>query len=335
MTVLRTWMEPHLDELGPLLRLRHGAEEDRRFTLPRARDLDARIAAHLDGLAFFAAEDLRIHDDPLAVCAALLRGGAPFDDLLDTLEPIDVEALARQGGPTAPGRGPRAALVAGRAPDPAWFTDEEPAVRRWAWLLGTGPAPLGEDDAEVRDALRRRHPAWIGGPEPERLAWRARLAIGVESAVVAERLWSLPATPWICRVIGDLGRPADARELVALMGSTDPRLAVAAGMAFTVITGADVDSDRRVALPPEDGSEPDEFAREFLDEAWLPDPVKARAELGRLPDAPRLNRGFAVDDATAAEHPGIDRVAAASAALRRTTMGACPSPGPSSAAARS
>lgn len=334
MTVLRSWMEPHLDELGPLLRLRHAAEEDRRFTLPRVRDLDGRIAAHLDGLAFFAAEDLRTHDDPLAVCAALLRSGAPIGDLLETLAPAEVEALARQGGPTVVGHGPRASLIAGRAADPAWFTDGEPTVRRWAWLLGTRPAPAHEDDAAVRDALRRRHPAWPGGPEPERLAWRARIATGAGSTAVAERLWSLPPAPWVCQALGDLGRPADARELIALMGSTDLRLAVAAGMAFTVITGADIDSDRRVALPPEDGSEPDEFAREFLDEAWLPDPAKARKALGGLADAPRLNRGFAIDDTTAADHPGIDRVAAASAALRRATLGACPSPGPSSAAAR-
>lgn len=334
MTILRTWMEPHLDEFGPLLRLRHRAEEDRRFTLPRVRDLDARIAAHLDGVAFFAGEDLRGHDDPLAVCAALLRRGAAMDGLLDELEPSDVEALARQGGPTVVGDGPRAALVAGRAPDPAWFTAGEPTVRRWAWLLGTRAAPMEEGDPAVRDALRRRHPGWVGGHEPERLSWRARLATGSESSVVAERLWSLPPAPWICQALGDLGRSVDARELIALMGSADPRLAVAAGTAFSVITGADIDSGRRVALPPEDGSEPDDFSKEFLDEAWLPDPVKARAALGRLPDAPRLNRGFAVDDATAAEHPGIDRFAAASAALRRATMGACPSPGPSSAAAR-
>jgi len=53
--------------------------------------------------------------------------------------------------------------------------------------------------------------------------------------------------------------------------SKNHREAVAAGYAFTKITGFDVESDKRVTLPPEDGHEPDEIEKEFLDDGFLPD----------------------------------------------------------------
>ena len=44
------------------------------------------------------------------------------------------------------------------------------------------------------------------------------------------------------------------------------------------MTGFDIESDDRVELPPADGSEPDEFEKEFLDEAILPDAEKAESQ---------------------------------------------------------
>ncbi len=318
--VLRRWMEPNLDELGPLLRLRHQAEEDRRFTLPRLRDLDRRIAAHLEALSFYAPADLVVHDDPLAVAAALIAAGADAGEQISALEPTEVEALARQGSSAVRGDGPRVALIAGRVPEARWFTADDPWLRRWAWLLGGAPAPTadGEPDPLVRDALRRRHPGWRGGPPAEDLAWQARLATPAEAPTLAARLWALDPPPFAA--LAALGRPADARELIAFLAHPDPQRAVAAGRAFTVLTGADIDSDRRVALVDPDEDPADAFAAEFRDEAWLPDPARARAAAERLPAGPRINRGVIVDDANADADERIDAFEAASARLRRARM---------------
>jgi hypothetical protein len=59
------------------------------------------------------------------------------------------------------------------------------------------------------------------------------------------------------------------------MREEDARNAVAAGLAFRRIVGADVESDRRATLPPEDGSTPDDVEGEFLEEALLPDADRA------------------------------------------------------------
>jgi len=77
-------------------------------------------------------------------------------------------------------------------------------------------------------------------------------------------------------VLGSSGHPKVIEDLIRGMEHINPRLAVAAGAAFTRITGGDVDSETRVCLPPEDGYEPDAFEEEFLDEAFLPDAAKAR-----------------------------------------------------------
>jgi hypothetical protein len=78
------------------------------------------------------------------------------------------------------------------------------------------------------------------------------------------------------RILGAYGHPGVVDTLLKAMNADDACLACAAGAAFTKITGADVDSNEQVTLPPEDGSEPDEFEAEFLDEATLPSPEKAR-----------------------------------------------------------
>ena len=62
------------------------------------------------------------------------------------------------------------------------------------------------------------------------------------------------------------------------MSGTDPALAVAAGEAFTRITGAEVRGERK-ALPV--AEEADEFTREMAGEVWFPDVPKARALMER------------------------------------------------------
>jgi hypothetical protein len=73
------------------------------------------------------------------------------------------------------------------------------------------------------------------------------------------------------------------------MDDADPRRAVAAGTAFTRITGGDVASTRSVSLPPADGRAPDAFEAEFLESAFLPDAARAREHIKRLKES--LSRG--------------------------------------------
>lgn len=79
------------------------------------------------------------------------------------------------------------------------------------------------------------------------------------------------------RALGAYGHPSAMPAILSGMESKDPRTAVAAGAAFTKITGCDVTSSRRVVVPPVDGHEPDDFEREFLDEVKLPDVAQAQA----------------------------------------------------------
>ena len=77
-------------------------------------------------------------------------------------------------------------------------------------------------------------------------------------------------------LLGSFGHPETIEFIIASLTSSDANEAVAAGNAFAKITGYDIEGDDRVELPPEDGSEPDEFEQEFLDQAFLPDPNKAK-----------------------------------------------------------
>jgi hypothetical protein len=91
------------------------------------------------------------------------------------------------------------------------------------------------------------------------------------------------------QVLGAFGHPDVVEVLLNGIESNDPRTALGAATAFTKITGADIASDRRVQLPPEDGHEPDEFEKEFLDEVFLPSPELARAYWQKV--EPRFRKG--------------------------------------------
>lgn len=91
------------------------------------------------------------------------------------------------------------------------------------------------------------------------------------------------------RALGAYGHPKVVPELLTGMESKDPLSAVAAGAAFTKITGCDVESNRRVVVPPVDGAEADEFEREFLEEVKLPCVERALAHWSQVKD--RFARG--------------------------------------------
>jgi hypothetical protein len=78
------------------------------------------------------------------------------------------------------------------------------------------------------------------------------------------------------KALGACGHPDVMEILFQAIQSEDPLTAVAAGEAFTKITGKHIDSDKIAQLPPEDDTEPDEFEQEFLEEVTLPDPASAQ-----------------------------------------------------------
>jgi len=157
----------------------------------------------------------------------------------------------------------RSAAASGKPYDKA-LMDEDPLVRREAllaaawtsqpWLLEYCRCLAAKPAIEDWDALWLL--AVLGQPSDlERI-----LTIGRTQALGSKRF----------QIYASYGHPRVVKDLLLGIGGEDPNAAVAAGIAFNKITGADVDSQERIQLPPEDGSEPDEFEREFLEEAFLP-----------------------------------------------------------------
>ena len=100
------------------------------------------------------------------------------------------------------------------------------------------------------------------------------------------------------QILGAFGHPEVMELLLEGIAIKDVRQAVAAAAAFTKITGCTVDSDKRATLPPADGSVPDEFEKEFLDEVKLPSLELAKAHWqkvkSQMSKGTRWSRGFAV-----------------------------------------
>jgi hypothetical protein len=136
-------------------------------------------------------------------------------------------------------------------------------------------------------------------------------AIGSAPSLGARRL----------EIVGKFGHPALLPLLLEHFENEDQRTAVAAGKAFEKISGFSAESDTRVTLPPEDGSQPDEFEAEFLDEEKLPDRARAKQFLAehaeRLQSSPRWSRGVDIrGPITRDQFMGLDLEARWEAALR-------------------
>ncbi|MHC4546507.1 MAG: hypothetical protein ACYSYL_18670, partial [Planctomycetota bacterium] len=185
--------------------------------------------------------------------------------------------------------------------------DENANVRRAAWrliMLGSTHGPLSPDiSAQLSEAaMNDEDPtvkrqaiytaAWTRqqwllehcrklSNEPSPDNWDAILLLAIlgkpsdlERILVIAKATELGPQRFL--ILGAFGHPNVVEILLQAMQSEDSLTAVAASEAFTKITGADIESDQTVQVPPEDGSEPDEFEQEFLDEVTLPDPASAR-----------------------------------------------------------
>lgn len=147
--------------------------------------------------------------------------------------------------------------------------DEDPSVRREAllaavwtrqrWLLDYCRSLASKPSPDNWDAL------WLLAVlgQPGDLDAVRQICRGTQ---LGSRRWQLYASYGHPRLVGDL--------LVVMTGK-DVREAMAAGAAFTKITGAEIASPKRAPLDAEEGHEPDEFERESSDEDFLPSPELA------------------------------------------------------------
>ncbi len=168
--------------------------------------------------------------------------------------------------------------------------DEDPAVRREAMWAA----------AWARQKWLLEHCRKLSNnPLPEHWDSILVLAILGESSDLERILAAGKATqfgPQRFQALGAFGHPGVVDTLLEGIESEDPLTAVAAGAAFTKITGADVESNKRVQIRPENGSEPDEFEQEFLEEVVLPSPQAAQTHWKKVKEefskGTRWCRGF-------------------------------------------
>jgi uncharacterized protein (TIGR02270 family) len=106
-------------------------------------------------------------------------------------------------------------------------------------------------------------------------------------------------------LLATYGHPALIDVIIGGFDPARPGDAAAAAAAFKRMTGLDAGSGKRVPLPPEDGTVPDEFEQEFLDDVELPDADLARAAVERIKDRldgrTRVARGCDVGPAASPE----------------------------------
>lgn len=203
-----------------------------------------------------------------------------------------------------------------------FLSDEAPGVRAQAWrLVGylgmrldpkAYAAALRDDPVVKRAALHAG--AWCGergvlavgrkfaqAPAPDQADALELLAIlgGLEDLPGFTAIGRQATLgPSRFRLIGCFGHPALMELVMVGIRDPDPATAVAAGAAFTKMTGAEIESST-VATLPSDGSPPlDEFEMEFLGEVRLPSPALAQRHWdkvkGHLAQASRICRGVDV-----------------------------------------
>jgi len=201
--------------------------------------------------------------------------------------------------------------------------DESAAVRAGAWRIaanvGVSIAPmlyesaLRDEDANVQRAALaaaawNAYPGWApfcrslaDEPKPEIVEPLAMLAAVLppqDLPAVASLVGTPALGPGRFRVAGAFGHPGLVDTLLAAMGDADPEAAAAAAAAFGKMMGIDVESDRRVTVPPPNGEPPDAFESEFQEEVAVPDVARARQHWegvkSQLANSSRVCRGLDV-----------------------------------------
>jgi hypothetical protein len=118
-----------------------------------------------------------------------------------------------------------------------------------------------------------RHAA--SNPSPEYLDFLHLLAIlgqPVDLPAILSCGGNAALGPGRFAILGSFGHPSAMDLILQGIADPDPETAVAAGAAFTKMTGREIESDQVAAIGSEEGGE---FEREFADEVALPNPQLA------------------------------------------------------------
>lgn len=288
------------------------------YTLLRLNDASA-AAKLLPALLQAAGEDTR-----RGICGALCVGSVeplqqPLEEALRTAQPLvalavlEVFAFHWQAKLSVENVG-------------QFLSDPDPAVRSAAWNVASlrpGLANAQQTEAAVRDkipAVRRsalQAAAWSGHawvleycrkaavvPTPEKFEELQLLCVlGVETdapsilGLAAEKELGVPRF----RLLGSYAHAGAIDGLIQAMREPDPVAAAAAGVAFTRITGVELQTVRRETLPPSDGTKLDAFDEQFLAEVELPDAKEAQeywtANQSKYQPGQRYSQGLPVPDA--------------------------------------
>jgi hypothetical protein len=208
-----------------------------------------------------------------------------------------------------------------------FLAHESPEVRRAAWrLAGLVGAPLepkhyamamrDEDGSAKREALYAaawarqngvlamcRHTA--STPSPEYFHFLQLLAILGQPADIGAILscgQNAALGPARFAILGSFGHPSTMDLILRGIADPDPETAVAAGAAFTKMTGREIESDQIAGVGSE---QDDEFEREFADEVALPNPQIAidhwNSVKAQLSGAARLCAGIDLGRGVSAE----------------------------------
>lgn len=255
-----------------------------------------------------------VHPDVLSRLASVAGSGSALR------QAVSARAIVRHGS-WRPAPGVLQAVI----------HDPDPVVRHEAWLLvrdsgvvldpRSYAAALRDDAAAVRDTSLLAA-AWTRvqgalsvarqkGHAPSRDAatpLRVLAALGERQDIRAIGAMGENAELGALRfeLLGLFGHPGHMALILDAMGGVDPRSAIAAGLAFSRMTGVDVTTTERVFFPHEDeegGTNADpNFEAEFQDEGLLPDAARAREAWARL--EPALGGAVRIADGRDVTAPG-------------------------------
>ncbi len=217
---------------------------------------------------------------------APVAGGFPGRGATAPVVPMLADALQRIPSDASP-------------PFRAGLTDADPGVRREAilaavwtrqpWLVEYCRAHGKQPSVDALEPLRML--ALLGTPQD---LPRIR-ELGRNRALGDARLELLAA----------YGHPQVVDDLLLALADPDPRTALAAGLAFTRITGAEIDLGEPVALPPAAGGSAEDPAVDRPDEAILLDVESAQrhwsSARGRYAGSTRIRQGFDISGNVAPE----------------------------------
>lgn len=206
-----------------------------------------------------------------------------------------------------------------------FLRDSEPTVRVQAWrnarLLVAPPPPEQtlagalDDHAAVRE-LAMETSAWAGqtwlldhcrraAAKPSlthaaELRLLAVLALEHDAALMLSLAGKSELGVLRFQLLGSYAKAGGVACLIEGMAQPDSAMAAAAGEAFTRITGLGLRMVGRVTIPPPEGSIPDAFDEQFLEEVELPDANEAaeywKTNEARYVPGLRYSQGLPVPD---------------------------------------